>query len=434
MTAIRPPSAPALAAACREAAERSLARLEARPGRPAGLKPFYAWLRQGAATAEAGGAPLVGQVCNFLPEELALAAGVRPVRLEVGCQAAVEAAGSEVSPDGVCCAVRALLGGLGTGPLGFTRLDLVVVPAACDGKRKLAGLLARRSGMEVVALELPRRKRDPASAERFVEELRALLARLERLGGRRAGRRELAAAIALIQRRAAAFRGLQDLRRAARPPLGAAELFAVAQSAFLADTAGWVAQAEALLAELRAGPPPSGPPPVRLLLTGAPVLWPDFELLLAAEEAGADFVADDLCSGSERLAHPPVVDEPTRDGLLRAAAERVLQPCTCPCFAEHEDRPRRVLELARQSGAQGVVHHTLRGCALFELERAELLAGLQLHGLPSLSLTAEFGLQEGGMLRNRLDAFVEVVRGLAGSSSLVLKAKRIPSSERSEPG
>ncbi len=415
MSAQGPPRAPALAAACREAGRRTLARLAARPGRPAALGPFYQLLADpaGAIARGAAGRPVVGQVCNFLPEELALAAGVLPVRLESGCQAAVEAAGAEVSPDGVCCAVRALVGGLGGGPLGLERLDLVVVPAACDGKRKLPGLLERRGGLAVMALELPRRKRDLAAGERFVRALEAVLARLSALGGRRVGRRELEVAVALVQRRTAAYRALQAAGRRPVPALHGSELLAVAQAAFVAEVGEWTRLAEALVAELGAWPAaaPDGPGPVRLLLTGAPVLWPDLELLLAAEEAGAEIVADDLCSGSERLVHPPVVDEPTRDGLVRAAAARVLAPCTCPCFAGDDDRPRRLRGLLRESGAQGVVHHALRGCALFELDRAELLAGLQAEGVPCLSLTAEFGHQEGGMLRNRLDAFVEVVRG-----------------------
>jgi benzoyl-CoA reductase/2-hydroxyglutaryl-CoA dehydratase subunit BcrC/BadD/HgdB len=405
-----------LAAACRQAGLVTLARIEARGGRPAALTPFLEFFRSGARAEEirAGGRPLVAQVCNFLPEELCLAVGAVPVRLDTGCREAAEAAGPEVSPDGVCCAVRALLGGLGAGPWGLPRPELVVVPAACDGKRKLAGLWARRGGLEVAVLDLPREKRDARRLEEFHRQARALLARLERLAGRRAGRRELGAAVALLQRRATAMRALEDLRLAPVPALSSAEHLAVVQTSFLADTGWWVTRAEALADACRAAPARRGRPPVRLLLTGAPVLWPDFTLPLAAEEAGADFVAELLCSGGERLRHPPVVDERTRDGLLRAAVERVVLPSTCPCFAEGQDRLVRVAELARRFAVQGVVHHGLRGCAGFELDRADLAASVQSLGLPFLHLECELGQQQGDLLQNRLEAFVEVVRARAG--------------------
>jgi benzoyl-CoA reductase/2-hydroxyglutaryl-CoA dehydratase subunit BcrC/BadD/HgdB len=154
----------------------------------------------------------------------------------------------------------------------------------------------------------------------------------------------------------------------------------------------------------------AGPEPLRLVLTGSPVLFPDLSLLELVEGSGrACVVADLICSGSERLHHPHVVDEWTVGGLLRGAADRTLLPCACPCFVDGEDRIDRLLEICRQAGAHGVIHHTLRLCQPFDLELPRLAAALRGHGVPLLDLHAEPGGESTAPTQNRLEAFLEML-------------------------
>ena len=72
-------------------------------------------------------------------------------------------------------------------------------------------------------------------------------------------------------------------------------------------------------------------------------------------------------------------------------------------------RVDRVLELCQASGAAGVVHHTLRLCQLFDMEVPRLSAALKERGLPLLNLHAEYTTDGGAALKNRVDAFVEML-------------------------
>ena len=183
------------------------------------------------------------------------------------------------------------------------------------------------------------------------------------------------------------------------------------QTAFLADLAWWTQQTEALCDELdqRAAAGKGQVPRARILLSGSPVLWPDFKLPLLVQECGADVVADELCSGTQRLHHPVVVDEWTRGGLLRAAAERVLLPCTCPCFQETGARQDRLLELVDSHKIDGILHHTLRLCQLYDMDAARLQKLFKEKDIHWQALRSDFSPEDIGRLKNRIEAFVEMV-------------------------
>lgn len=398
-----------LAGSLAAAARQTVARLQAAPGRPRSMAPFDdlmagSWRQEEIA---ADPRPVVGYLCNFVPDELVLAAGAIPVRLDLGHGASAEA-GARVLTADVCPEVRALVGAqLGRLPL-FEAADLLVVPTACDGKKKLGRLLGEQR--ELFLLELPQSRAGRGAGERWLEEIRALAARLEALTGRKLRRRALREAVELVNRRTRLARRLNELRWSAPGCLGGGDALLVMQASFVADPAWWVEKAGALVAELERTAGEGAEGRVRVLLTGSPVLFPDLQLLHLVEEAGALVVADELCSGTQRLHNLTVIDEPTVGGMLRAAAEKTLLPCTCPCFVGGDLRVDRVLELASLSRAQGVVHHTLRLCQLFDLETPRLAAALKQRGQPMLALHAEYGSEGAATLKNRVEAFVEMLQ------------------------
>ncbi len=398
------PAPPAVGGALQEAARRTLRRMAAAPGRPGAMAPFDSlfadpWRHE---QLQAGGRPVVGVLCNFVPEELIYTAGAVPLRLDVAHGAAAAEGGRALAMD-LCPEVRAVLGARLCGAPLHRRVDLLICPTACDGKKRLG---AAWPG-ETLTVELPQSKAGPRQQAWWREEVAAVARALERLTGAAMSRRALARAVALYNRRVLLARELIALRCARPGVLGARDAMLVMQATFIADPAWWIEQAEALLKELepRAAPPPRH----RLLLTGSPVLFPEYQLLELLEERGAAVVADDLCSGSERLRHPVVVDEGSRRGLLRALADRSLLPCTCPCFLSGEDRLVRLRELGRACRAQGVVHHTLRLCQPFDLALPSLGAALRAEGLPLLSLHTDFGGEDAPLLRNRVEAFLEML-------------------------
>ena len=386
--------------------ESALERMGRAPGRPAAMAPFeelFAGGRRGEELA-AGDQPVVGVLCNFAPEELILAAGAVPVRLDLGHAACVEAGGAVIGNE-VCPTVRAIVGARAGGLGLHGRVDLLVVPAACDAKKKLPQLLS--DGL-VHLMELPHTKDGMGARERWYEQVFALARRLEKLCGGRIRRGELRGAVELLNRRTKAYRRLLELRWARPGLLNGRDTMLVAQASFIADPAWWVERAEALVVELE-GAAPSGAGGTPLLFSGSPIFFPDFNLLHLLEEAGAEVVADETCAGTQRLYNPTVLDEGSVRGMVRAVADKALLPCTCPCLVGGDDRVNRVLELYRRGGARGVVLHTLRLCCLYELDQPGVAAALEARGIPVMVVSTEAGSGEIGPLRTRVEAFLEML-------------------------
>lgn len=394
--------------AMQRSVEGALEQLARAPGRPAAMAPFERLYVEGWRAGElaAESRPVVGVLCNFAPEELILAAGAVPVRLDLGHAACVEAGGAVIGND-VCPTVRAVLGARSEEGLSLhDRVDLLVVPAACDAKKKLVQLVADGP---VQLMELPHTKDGPGARDRWYEQVFALARRLEKLCGGRIKRRPLRGAVELLNRRTELYRRLLELRWARPGLLNGRDTMLVAQASFAADPAWWVEHVEALVSELETAAPEADRAAVPILFSGSPIFFPDFGLLHLLEEAGAEVVADETCAGTQRLYNPTVLDEGSVRGMVRAVADKALLPCTCPCLVGGEDRVNRVLELYRRSGARGVVLHTLRLCTLYEMDQPGVAAALRARDVPVLVVGTEAGSDELGPLRTRVEAFLEML-------------------------
>jgi len=390
---------------------RLLERLAAQPRRPRALAAFDEFFRrqQWLADLHNDSRPAVGQLCGFVPEELVLACGLRPLRLETGYDEAARLGGQRLGSE-TCSEVRALAGLLESGGGLLERLQLLLLPTSCDAKRGLAEGLDWPCPVEL--LQVPAAPQQQRSRRLWLGEMERLLGRLSRLG-HRPRRRHLLEASALVNRRAELVRRLNRLRRAEYPPLSGADALEVMQAAALADIAWWNEHATALLDELAAHPrqPAAGEAaPVRLLLAGSPILWPDLKIPLAAAASGGQVVIDDLCNLTAWLDRPLVIDEFNRASLIEAAAERVLLSCACPCLIGQAEPAQRLLRLAADWRVQGVVFHQLVSCTPFAMCSSRCASRVSSAGLGWLELHSQFGEEEEAPLRNRLEAFCEMLR------------------------
>jgi benzoyl-CoA reductase/2-hydroxyglutaryl-CoA dehydratase subunit BcrC/BadD/HgdB len=147
----------------------------------------------------------------------------------------------------------------------------------------------------------------------------------------------------------------------------------------------------------------------KLLITGAPIIWPNWKLPTVIEESGAIIAGDTLCSGTERLFNPVEVDEWTYDGMLRALAVKYLFPSICPCFIENAEHIDRILELVNDFKADGVVYHTLRLCQQADMEHNHISAVLKEKNIPFINITTDYGQEDIEQIKTRIEAFMEMI-------------------------
>jgi benzoyl-CoA reductase/2-hydroxyglutaryl-CoA dehydratase subunit BcrC/BadD/HgdB len=368
---------------------------------------------------------LVGTFCNIVPDEVILACGALPVRLCNGDSACARA-GDQLTPGDVCPGLKASAGGLITA--WSSRIDLLIVPAACDGKAKLGELLAPFT--EVYFLDIPRDSDYLRSADAWERQFNSLYHFLRKRYGRKADRAALIKACREVNERTSAFRAIFEARGRTPGLITSFDYFTMANASFLIPPGRFSLKATRVLDEARerltessireAVWPPARPGQCetdepqrfigkRLLLSGSPVLFPHFKLLHILDEAGADVAADTLCCAYGRMYDPVQLDEETQTGIIRAVALKHVAASMCPCFLGVGKLLDRIIELVREFRLDGVIYHILRLCQVFEIQSAVLRQALKEEGIPLLCIQTDFGVEDTGQLKTRIEAFLEMM-------------------------
>ncbi len=359
--------------------------------------------RAGELAAHDG--PIVGTLCNFSPEEIIVAAGGVPLRLCGGDHES--ASGVEASlPRDVCSVARSSLGMLGDGVFGH--VDLLVAPTSRESRTNMVEALAAYG--PVHSMLLPSTKSAPGASAAWLGEVEGFRERMIELSGMPIDRSALREGIELLNARQKAFRRFFELRYRDPPIVTGAEALYVAGASFIDDPARWTERVGKLCDELqrdsRATGNAKGP---RLLLTGAPLVYPNFRLAEILEQAGAVIVADDICSSTQRLYQPAIPAEWSMRGMLEAVAEKYLLPSVCPCFTDGSGRVNKLAGWAEDFEVAGAVYHTLSACPLFDVESQQLGDALQEIDVPMLTLQTGPGPEDSDEVRDRVEAFIEMI-------------------------
>lgn len=360
----------------------------------------------GARNLQTSSDKIIGTFCNFIPEELIYAAGARSVRLCAGFHETI-APSEEILPRDICPLIRSSFGAF---IMAFPYFDLcqqVIIPTSCDAKKRLADILS--DYMTVWTLELPQTKNIEKSLQSWVAEFDSLKNKLSSFTGTKISSSRLKSTIQLFHKRTETARRLHKLRKLEPPVISGRDALLVIQTAFYTDPTTWIDKTNLLCDELEAKTPPPAKETKRLLLTGAPVIWPNYKILNILETSGAVVVADELCSGTRYLYDPVEVDEWTMNGMLKALATRYLYPTTCPCFMQSDDRIDRILQLVDEFACEGVIYHNLRLCQLFDIEQNLVKKVLLEKKIPMLSLQTDYSQEDLGPLKTRVEAFLEML-------------------------
>lgn len=358
--------------------------------------------------------PVIGVSCNFVPDELVWAVGGRTVRL-CGGDSQWQEEGENLLSRHVCPVATATAGLPQMDPQLWQRLDLLVIPASCDAKKTLAEVFGRDKPVHV--MNVPAMKDDGAARAYWLDEVQRLVGRIEQVAGRKITRVELDKAVRLSMERESLFRELLELRYGQNgegSPMTGGQFQFVAGASFADEPSRYTENLRTLVDVLRkagaAGCQVAGAGAPRVLLAGAPLIYPNFRLLEIIEKAGATIVSDTSCTATQAFyQHLAPRDWSLRE-MLKALAEKKLLPCMCPCFGSFQDRMLRMRELVRVSKADGIIFHELRTCTLFAAEgeflRRELEEG---ESIPLLIVNTDYASSDKEYLRTRVEAFLEIL-------------------------
>jgi benzoyl-CoA reductase/2-hydroxyglutaryl-CoA dehydratase subunit BcrC/BadD/HgdB len=360
-----------------------------------------------AEEARRQGRPIVGIMCEFTPREVILAAGAVPVCLCGGSAATIPAA-EQYLPANLCPLIKSTFGYHITGKNPFLEwADLVVAETTCDGKKKMFELLGETKPMHV--LDLPHKADEPEALEQWVLEVRKLQEYLAARYSVEITDAALVKAIQLMNRERGLRRRLADLMVAQPPPLTGRQLldFKSIVSGLDADLRQYERALE-MYASPAAADASAKKGPVRVLLTGVPLVHGAERVLELIEAAGAVVVCMENCTGLKPILDD--VDLEAEPDPIRAIALKYYH-LPCSVMTPNPRRFESLRALAAKFRPHCVIDLVWQACLTYDIEAYQVrkLVEEQLH-LPYLKITTDYSPSDSARISARVEALLEIAR------------------------
>ena len=363
-----------------------------------------------AASAKAQGRPIVGILCEFTPREIILAAGAVPVCLCGGSAATIPEA-EQYLPANLCPLIKSTFGYHVKGSNPFLQWsDLVVAETTCDGKKKMFELMGATKPMYV--LELPQKADDPDALEHWTREVRKLKEHLEQRFKTRITDEKLREAIRLMNRERGLRRQLADIMTSDHPQLTGRQLieFKSIISGIDADLLQYERAVQLFGTAASSSLPKADgrtKTPIRVMLTGVPIVHGAERVLEIIENAGAVVVAMENCTGLKPILEDVDLNEP--DPISAIARKYYHLPCSVMTLNTRRFETLRTL--AAKFRPQCVIEVVWQACLTYDVESFHVrkLVEEELH-LPYLKITTDYSPSDSARIGARVEALLETVR------------------------
>ena len=343
-----------------------------------------------------------------------------PVCLCGGSAATIPAAEQHL-PANLCPLIKSTFGYHVTGKNPFLNwADLVVAETTCDGKKKMFELLGASKPMYV--LELPQKAEEPDAFEHWVLEVRKF-------------QQHLAArfAVEITEARLAPGHPTDEPRARPAPPVGrphdggAAAPHRPAVARLQEHHLRHRGRPAAVRARARTYGRANGrcptvtnhasrithhPSPVRVLLTGVPLVHGAERVLELIEGCGAVVVCMENCTGLKPILED--VDLDNEPDPIRAIAKKYYH-LPCSVMTPNPRRFETLRALAAKFRPQCVIELVWQACLTYDVESWQVrkLVEEELR-LPYLKITTDYSPSDSARITARVEALLEMVRAKGG--------------------
>jgi benzoyl-CoA reductase/2-hydroxyglutaryl-CoA dehydratase subunit BcrC/BadD/HgdB len=224
----------------------------------------------------------------------------------------------------------------------------------------------------------------------------------------------LKAAIRTVNAKRSAIHRLMALRSADPAPISGLDALLANQVFFYDNPARFTQSVNAICNELekrvaeRQGVFPANTP--RILFSGCPMAVPNWKLPWIVETSGAVIVGEESCVGERGTRNLTDESATTVDAMMDAIAQRYFK-VDCAIFTPNQDRLGHITEMARAYKADGVIHYGLQFCQPYIMESIPVEKALEEKGIPCLRVETDYGMEDVGQIKTRVEAFIEQIRG-----------------------
>lgn len=365
---------------------------------------------------KAAGRKVMGYICLYPPLEMMDALDLVPCRIFGSASEPITEADTVLSPV-VCPFIRSYIDLALKGRYSF--LDGLIGAHSCD----VAALMAPHLWQEYVRppdpsciyfLDVPHTDR-PTGQEYFrtqIEDLKVNF--LEPFAGKTLSRERLEESIKGYNRQRALVRELYELRKPDPPLISGVETLEVIIALTGLPLDEGTDLVEEVIAEVKARADGPEKKSARLLVWGS--ILDDTGMISAMESSGANVVMDDICTGTRAY----FSDVESTGDPLSSLAHHYLVDLKCPRTSRQgsggkdlvSDPASRFSYLGnyiRDWKVDRVVLQALKYCDSHAYEIPQLKDYFKALGIPSLYLEHSYFLGYEAQLKNRLQAFLEMV-------------------------
>lgn len=354
--------------------------------------------------------PIIGTFCAMVPEEIILACGGMPVKL-CGGNYISQIAGEEIAPRDSCPVVKATVGAFDMKLLNtYENCKLVIVPTSCDGKKKMAEIIA--GYVKTIPLHIPALK-DQENFEEIISIYMGLIDEIEKVTGKKLTKKRLRRAIKLTQAiNKQAYIFMQN-KRMNPAVISGTHAMAVINAYQYCDRELYLKELTKLnniLKEkvrnkefLKSGMS-------RILITGSPMVFPNMKIPIILEKLDSVISADETCAGDRMLSDPVCIVDNSLYGMIKALACKCILPCTCPTFVYNTQRMYRLKQMVHDYEIDGIVYNVLRGCLPYDFEVRNVEKLSQEIGIPIIRVETDYNTEDIEQVQIRLEAFVEMLK------------------------
>ena len=351
------------------------------------------------------GKKVIGVLPYFAPVELVVAAGMVPMGIW-GSNKKTIALAKEYCATFYCTIAQLALEMLLDGTLD--QLDGIITPTICDTLRPMSQnfRVAMEGKLPCIFLAHPQHRKPAFGLQFTVDQYMHVKSELEKISGNTITDEALRDAIKVMNRSRKARREFVKLAGQHPEAISAVERSAVLRSAWFMEPAVHAQKLEELNEELSKLPASNWKG--RKVVTSG-IICDNPKLLQIFDDNNIAIAADDVAQETRAFR---VDASEEGDPMMALAQQFADQDYDVLLYDEHSNKNRRadyVVQMVKESGAQGLVLFMQQFCDPEEMEYPYLKKALDDAGIPHIKLGVDQQMRDFGQASTAIQAFADVL-------------------------
>ena len=351
------------------------------------------------------GKKVIGVLPYFAPAELVVAAGMVPMGIW-GSNKKTIAQAKEYCATFYCTIAQLALEMLLDGTLD--QLDGIITPTICDTLRPMSQnfRVAMEGKLPCIFLAHPQNRKPAFGLQFTVDQYMHVKSELEKISGNTITDEALRDAIKVMNRSRKARREFVKLAGQHPEAISAVERSAVLRSAWFMEPAVHAQKLEELNEELSKLPASNWKG--RKVVTSG-IICDNPKLLQIFDDNNIAIAADDVAQETRAFR---VDASEEGDPMMALAQQFADQDYDVLLYDEHSNKNRRadyVVQMVKESGAQGLVLFMQQFCDPEEMEYPYLKKALDDAGIPHIKLGVDQQMRDFGQASTAIQAFADVL-------------------------